>query len=181
MDYRKEEAGLEADKPKVDMKLLKKQIMVHINDIAQTDPAKAKEIEEFVFTHNEFDDAVIDPIPEEEIKMYPGSILGPEPEDDIDSWSKWYYEHQPKSAFKDGNINGADIGVKTKFLKPKEESTTTGEQEKNHLFMKPVDRYLETDELYPTLATYDGRAEFAMFNKKNYDLTEGSANPELTF
>lgn len=50
-----------------------------------------------------------------------------------------------------------------------------------HVFYKPVDRYLDTDELYPNLTNYEGRVEFAMFSKKNFDLSENGETPELTF
>ena len=32
-------------------------------------------------------------IPEDQIKFYPGSIKGPAPEDDPESYSRWFFEH----------------------------------------------------------------------------------------
>ena len=36
-------------------------------------------------------------IPIEEIKFYPGSSKGKEPEDDPEAYTKWYIENQPES------------------------------------------------------------------------------------
>jgi hypothetical protein len=33
------------------------------------------------------------PIPLSQIKLYPGSIKGPMPEDDPETYSRWFYEH----------------------------------------------------------------------------------------
>jgi hypothetical protein len=32
-------------------------------------------------------------IPDDEIKFYPGSHKGPEPEDDPDSYSRWFFQN----------------------------------------------------------------------------------------
>ena len=58
------------------------------------------------------------PIPESEIKFYPGSIKGLAPEDDPVAYSKWFVENQPAS-LKDSHGNPAIdmLGVKKKFLR----------------------------------------------------------------
>ena len=76
------------------MKALKLYIKDEIALLRQTKPEKAKEIDEFIFgTKGEIDEALAIDIPEDEIMYYPGSIKGPDPEDDPESWAQWYYEH----------------------------------------------------------------------------------------
>lgn len=38
----------------------------------------------------------------EEVKFYPGSDKGPMPEDDVETYSRWFFENQPASC-KDKN------------------------------------------------------------------------------
>lgn len=156
------------------MKKLDKQIREDIAKIAVVDKEKADGIEAFIYgTDTEFDWALSTRIPEEEIKFYPGSIKGPEPEDDPESYGKWYYENQPPSAFKNGEVNGADLGVKYKYVKPKEDLHTVGYGVKNHIYSSPINAFFDSDCLYHqkdegNLGAYDGRPEFALMDKKNY-------------
>jgi hypothetical protein len=55
-------------------------------------------------------------IPQNEIKIYPGSARGPAPEDDPETYSRWFVEHQAPSTLIDGQINSEEIGVKKKLL-----------------------------------------------------------------
>jgi len=32
-------------------------------------------------------------VPDDEISFYPGSALGPEPEDDPESYSRWFFDN----------------------------------------------------------------------------------------
>lgn len=61
--------------------------------MARTHPEKAGALEKFIFEENDLDEALNRHIPDEEVKYYPGSILGPLPEDDPESYAKWYVEH----------------------------------------------------------------------------------------
>ena len=56
-------------------------------------------------------------VPDDQIKFYPGSIKGPAPEDDPESYSRWFFEHQPKHLYHNGNVECDDIGVKKKFVR----------------------------------------------------------------
>jgi len=56
-------------------------------------------------------------IPTNEIKFYPGSDKGPAPEDDPETYSRWFVEHQPPSTLVDGMYNCKDLGVKRKFIR----------------------------------------------------------------
>jgi len=94
-----------------------------LQQVAEYDEQKAFDLEKLIFGRDsELDWALTTETPKEEIKVYPGSILGPEPEDDPETWAKWFYEHQPPSSFIDGKVNGADLGVRYKFIKPKGDS-----------------------------------------------------------
>lgn len=109
--------------------------------------------------------AVTATIPEEEIKFYPGSVKGPNPEDDPESWSEWFYKHQPKSAWKDGKVNPEDLGVKVKWVKPKDEQQVLGYGENTHSYNDYITHFFNDTELYPNMEEYEGRPEFALLEK----------------
>ena len=93
-EYHEAEPGLTPDKHKFDLKVFKKQIKEELEKQAAFDPEKAKQLEEFIFDDDhEINHAMNRVIPEEEIKYYPGSIKGPEPEDDPEFFAKWYVEN----------------------------------------------------------------------------------------
>lgn len=56
-------------------------------------------------------------IPADEIQFYPGSAKGPAPEDDPESYSRWFVEHQPPSTLINGIINSEELGVKKKIIR----------------------------------------------------------------
>lgn len=56
-------------------------------------------------------------IPIDEVKFYPGSDKGPAPEDDPETYSRWFVEHQAPSTLEDGQFNCKDLGVKRKFIR----------------------------------------------------------------
>ena len=131
------------------MNLFRQQVKEELQQVAEYDKQKAEDLEKLIFGRDsDLDWALTAKISKEEIKMYPGSSLGPEPEDDPDTWAKWYYEHQPPSAFKDGVVNGADLGVKYKFIKPKGDMQTVGLGAQNHIYKNPILHFFESDKLY---------------------------------
>ncbi len=86
-EYREAERGLE-DTNKVDEETLKLQIKDEIALLRQTQPEKASEMDKFIFgTKSDIDEAFAVVIPEDEIRYYPGSIKGPDPEDDPETWA----------------------------------------------------------------------------------------------
>jgi hypothetical protein len=61
------------------------------------DPVKAKEYHDLFFKRNEIDDILAEEVDiAKEIKIYPGSPKGPLPEDDVDTYSRWFVENQPE-------------------------------------------------------------------------------------
>ena len=58
-------------------------------------PEVAARQSQFIFGNdNEIDYEISQPpVPLDQIKFYPGSINGPAPEDDPDSYSRWFVEH----------------------------------------------------------------------------------------
>lgn len=52
-----------------------------------------------------------------DVKFYPGSEKGPRPEDDIENYSRWFVENQPKQIYEDTPIHDfSDIGAKRKYV-----------------------------------------------------------------
>lgn len=81
------------------------------------DPERAKEFEEYMFQRNEIDEGVHADVDLSEVKLYPGSEKGPLPEDDIEHYSQWFVENQPKGIYKGQPTDYADIGAKRKFVR----------------------------------------------------------------
>lgn len=83
-------------------KILEKEIRREINQLKLTDPEAAKEFEERVLKPNELDEWFDHKIDLSEFKVYPGSAKGPHPKDDIENYSRWFIENQPKSIYPNG-------------------------------------------------------------------------------
>jgi hypothetical protein len=79
----------------------------------------------------------------DEIKFYPGSDKGPAPEDDPETYSRWFVENQAKSTLVDGHITAKELGVKRKFLRMVRDEASMNEikQQSGYFF--------DNDELYP--------------------------------
>jgi hypothetical protein len=73
--------------------------------IQHSNPERANRLKNFVLNKDTWVDEAIGPnapeVPDEEIHFYPGSLKGPEPEDDPETYSRWFFEHQPKSLYSD--------------------------------------------------------------------------------
>lgn len=63
--------------------------------LAIEEPEIAKELKKKILGSNtEIDKALAEPdVPLDEIKFYPGSDKGPTPEDDPESYSRWFVEN----------------------------------------------------------------------------------------
>ena len=78
----------------IDFKQLEKEIRSEIKVMRETDNERADVLEELIFSRdNELTKSLTFTIPDDEIKFYPGSVNGPEPEDDPEAYGKWYYEN----------------------------------------------------------------------------------------
>ena len=97
-------------------KLLEKQLRNEINLLKIQDPEKAQEYEEFLFKRNEYDEAIAEEVDISEVKIYPGSEKGSQPEDDAEHYSKWFIDNQPKSIYRGERHDFADIGAKRKYV-----------------------------------------------------------------
>lgn len=80
-------------------KLLERQIRREINQLKMVDAERAKEYEDYMFKRNELDEVFATQYDMSEVKFYPGSAKGPNPEDDIETYSRWFVENQPKSIY----------------------------------------------------------------------------------
>ena len=68
--------------------------MDQLRELGKRDPQAALEYRKFIFSKDTYIDkgmALI--IPDEEILNYPGSDKGPDPEDDPESYAKWFVTH----------------------------------------------------------------------------------------
>ena len=109
-----------------------------------------------------------------EYKEYPGSSKGPHPKDDIENYSRWFIENQPKSIYPDGEVgNYEDIGVKKKYVQMVRDMSENTEQK------TPINYFLEEDEIYP-LETYDGQPEFSIFERERYNVENDDELPSVT-
>ena len=74
--------------------------------MGKVNPIAAVAARKFILSKNTFvEEAMAQQIPEDEIEYYPGSIKGPEPEDDPEAYAKWFVTHQPKSLYPDGMLD----------------------------------------------------------------------------
>lgn len=115
------------------------------------DPERMQEVCELILTKNEVDEALqrgLD-FDEKDLKVFPGSIKGKTLEEDPEGFAHWFLENQPKNFYKDGKVNPTDLGVRYKFLKPREDASTTGTVAENHIILSKTDYFFHTDELYP--------------------------------
>ena len=71
-----------------------------------------------MFKKNEMDEAfeIAKNFDMSELKMYPGSDKGPQPEDDPDNYTKWFVQNYPKS-LKESDWDFDGNGVKIRMLK----------------------------------------------------------------
>ena len=109
-------------------------------------------MEKYVFsTNSEIDEELAKgPIPDDEIKFYPGSINGPEPEDDPAAYSKWFVDNQPKCMLDEhGQINSRDIGAKEKYLKMVQDSSDNNE------IKQPITHFFDNNDAFP-MVDYTG-------------------------
>jgi hypothetical protein len=63
-----------------------------------------------------------------EVKFYPGSDKGPNPEDDVENYSRWFVENQPKSIYKGESHDFSDIGAKRKYVQMVRDMSENNEQ-----------------------------------------------------
>ena len=104
----------------INRKKLEREIKAQLKELRLREPLLAEHYEKQLLSNNtEIDKELALVIPKDQIKFYPGSIKGPNPEDDPESYEKWFIENQPE-VLKDkfGNIvDAAALGYKTKVLR----------------------------------------------------------------
>ncbi len=83
------------------------------------EPELAEEYEKEILQKNDIDTIIQkQDYDTSEIKIYPGSINGPEPEDDPDAYTKWFVNNQPKKMFEKytEKTDLSELGVKQKIV-----------------------------------------------------------------
>jgi hypothetical protein len=155
-------------------KILEKQIRREIAQLKLTDPEAAQEFEDQVLKPNELDSWFAQKIDLSEVKEYPGSEKGPHPADDVENYSRWFIENQPKSIYPDGEYGDfQDIGAKRKYVQMVRDMSENTEQK------TPINYFLEEDEIYP-LASYNGQPEFSIFERERYNVENDDELPSVT-
>lgn len=150
---------------KVNIKKLEREIKNELKALHIEKPEVAEVHAKFLFSKDtHIDKEFAKPaIPIEEIKFYPGSIKGPMPEDDPETYSRWFYEHQPKSLKEDGVLNVDELGIKKKLIRGERESKYSNEVK------TPAEYFFEADEEYPLVNT-KRPPEFEIFNREAYNV-----------
>lgn len=174
-EYMKGEEGVDheylipGEKEKMDFNVKKFEREVRLElQACKNDPLqkqRADELEHFVLADNTWADEALGsaPIPEDEIAFYPGSDKVPEPEDDPESYSRWFFDNQPKSLYKDQAVpTYTDIGVKQKFIKMVKDDNDLNE------YKSATDYFFKYDEMYPMQDYEGGPPEWALFEKANF-------------
>jgi len=82
------------------------------------------------------------------IKYYPGSIKGPNPEDDPKAYVQWFLRSRPQELQEEDPFNDfRSVGGKVSFL-PKEKET----EEDNKLVLDLAEDYFTATDVYPSRA-----------------------------
>jgi len=81
----------------------------------------------------------------DEVSFYPGSAKGTEPEDDPESYSKWFIDNQPNSLKVNGAIMPESIGAKQKLLKMVQDTASMNE------LKFPMPYLFDNDEQFPMI------------------------------
>lgn len=171
IDYEHLKEG-EVDPMRINPKKLAREIRNEIKAYKVREPELAEEMEKFIFEDNDVDAALDSAhLDESEVKYYPGSDKGPNPEDDPEFYSDWFVNNQPK-VFQEGD--GKELGMKKKFISTIQATSTN--EEKTH-----VEYFFEHgDEAFP-MANYEGAPEFDIFPVENYNVKDESEIPQITF
>ena len=97
IDYVKYAPG-EQDPRKINQKKLEREIKAQLDVLAIDEPDIASELKKRILrTDTVVDEMLSSIIPIEEVKFYPGSDKGLHPDDDPETYSRWFYENQPES------------------------------------------------------------------------------------
>lgn len=159
------------------MKKLEKEIRAQIDMLAVDQPEIAKELSKKILGTNTGVDIEFakGEIPMEEVRFYPGSAKGFAPEDDPETYSRWFMENQPPSTLDEyGNIDLDSIGAKNRFIRMVRDADSMNE------IKSPSMYYFDNDEMYP-MQNYHGQPEFEMFNRESFNVADTNELPQLTF
>jgi hypothetical protein len=105
------------DRIKFNVKKFEREVRQEL-EACKVDPLmqeRADILQNFVLSNDTWADEALNraPVPDHEIAFYPGSEKGPHPEDDPESYSRWFFDNQPKSLYEhEDNPTYVDIGVK---------------------------------------------------------------------
>ena len=168
----------------IDQTLVESQIKEKLDEYEKEDPVSAELLRNYIFDkEDDVAEAWASKLDHSEVKIYPGSPKGPNPEDDPFTYSQWFYDNQPKSMYPDGPGTGREFGMKLKKMRTKDDLIIEAEQQppalEDHAYMTIFDYFFDNiDEKYP-LHTYEGIPENAINDEEEY--YQGNDNYHLTF
>jgi len=100
-----------------------------LEEFEREDPVSAEILRNYIFDkEDEVAEAWASKLDPSEIKIYPGSPKGPNPEDDPFTYSQWFYDNQPKSMYPNGPSTGREFGMKLKKMRTKDDLIIEAEQ-----------------------------------------------------
>lgn len=116
MEYDEPEEGVDyvvnsngaKDPREFDVAAFKKGLKKEINALKVRNPAVGKYYEDFILKRNYVDEALefkVDNI-EDVVKIYPGGPNGPNPEDNREHYSEWFFKNQPHELIYGKGENG---------------------------------------------------------------------------
>ena len=162
---------------------LKREVNRELDRLRKKEPEIADHWRRIINSNDtEYDKEFALQIPPEQIKFYPGSPKGPEPEDDPETYARWFFENQPE-ALKDskGNlVDAAGLGIKFKAIKGRTENSKTEKAKAQYVTRSEQDYFFEEDELYP-MQNFDGKPEFELLNRENYNVGANEEYPRIAF
>jgi hypothetical protein len=160
---------------------LKREIKRELNQIRKKEPELAEQMAKDLLTNDsKIDKEFALDIPEDQIKIYPGSPKGMEPEDDPEFYAKWFFENQPE-ALKDENgmlVDAKGMGMKFKAVKGRTETQSTEKSKAQYVTRSEHNYFFEQDELYP-MQNFDGKPEFELLNRENFNVGANEEYPRI--
>ena len=183
LEHARDNSDMIQDEEPFDVKKFEAEVRQELAELRKHDFEKADHLEELIFSRdNELTQALSLVIPESEIKFYPGSINGPEPEDDPEFFGKWYYENQPKSAYPNG-VTAKDLGVKSKYIVQKDDANDDDRSHLHTIYINPIRDFFDKDYMHydPEKASFGGRPDWALHDKRNFDMSDDGVKPEISY
>lgn len=108
------------------------------------------------------------------MKRYPGSVKGPDPEDDPEAFAEWYVRNLPKELMPDGQEDVRRHGGRFQFKRPKQNE----KEEDLRMELSQIDEFYLADEITPG-AKLPAPAEFLLLDHDSYQVGDNDPIPDV--